>query len=50
VTDNILLVIAGLAAACCFFGAAACLLSVSQEIKFSKKDKITAEEYLESIE
>jgi hypothetical protein len=50
VTDNILLVIAGLAAASCFFGAAVYLLSVSNEIKVSKNEKITVVEYLDSIE
>lgn len=49
-TDNILLVIAGLAAAFCFFGAAVYLLSVSNQIKVLKNEKINVIEYLDSIE
>lgn len=48
-TDNILLVIAGLAAAACFFGAAVYLLTVSNEIKASKNEKIIVEEYLDAV-
>jgi hypothetical protein len=50
VTDNILIAIAGLAAASCFFGAAVYLLSVSNEIKVSKNEKITVVEHLDSLE
>ena len=49
-TDNILLVIAGLAAASCFFGAAVYLLSVSNEIKASKNEKVVVAEYPDAIE
>jgi len=48
--DHIILIIVGLVAASCFLGAAVYFLSVSNEIKFSKNEKIKAVEYLDSIE
>ena len=48
--DHILLIIVGLVASSCFLGAAVYFLSVSSEIKFSKKEKIKVVEFLDSAE
>jgi hypothetical protein len=50
VTDNILLIIAGLAAASCFFGAAVYLLSVFNEINACQNEKSTVTANLDPIE
>ena len=49
-TDNILLIVGGLAVASCFFGAVVYFLSVSNEIKVSKHKKIDVVEYPDTID
>jgi len=49
-TDNILLIIVGLAAASCLLGAAAYLFSLSNEINSSKTENTTVVEHLDPVE
>ncbi len=48
--DNIILIIAGLVAASCFFGATFYLVSVSSQIKYSNTKRIDPLEDLDAIE
>jgi hypothetical protein len=48
--DNILLIIAGLVAASCFFGATFYLISVTTQIKYSKTERVEPSEDPDAIE